>query len=472
MKYTKIVATLGPASSSTEMIKRLYDAGMNVARLNCSHANHEELLERIKLVRSVSEHIAILLDTKGPEVRTRDVDGEVYLHKGTDVVLTNEEGLCTHEWISMQYDGIFSVPNGTLLLIDDGLIMLETFHEGDVLKAKVLHGGELKSKKTVSFRGYNIDIPFMSERDKADIAFGIEHGVDFIAASFVRSAEDVELIREMTGKDVNAPNIIAKIEHPEAVQNIRAILKVTDGIMVARGDLGVEMDLEQVPQVQQDIVRLCNEIGKPVIVATQMLESMRTNSRPTRAEVSDVTQAILQGADAIMLSAETAAGKYPVESVQVMTRIAYQYDGLVTSALVDIPIGEEDIKMNKTTMFITKAAYLASEDLDVKAIFTPTFSGYTPRKVSRFRPKCPIFAVTNSMTVCRQLQLNWGVVSYFEENTSQDYQLHELAQHAITNGFLGKDDLVIVTAGYQVHQPRHTNMMEVVHVKQLLEVGK
>ncbi|HEY4554106.1 MAG TPA: pyruvate kinase, partial [Bacillaceae bacterium] len=332
MKKTKIVCTIGPASESPETLCKIIDAGMNVARLNFSHGNHEEHRNRIANIRQAAKktgkNIGILLDTKGPEIRTHDMaDGAVELTAGSMVIVSMKEVEGTPEKFSVTYEGlIHDVHSGSKILLDDGLIALEVTElkkESGEIVAKVLNSGTLKNKKGVNVPGVSVNLPGITEKDAKDILFGIQQGVDFIAASFVRRASDVleirQLLEENGGEHIH---IIPKIENQEGVDNIEEILEVSDGLMVARGDLGVEIPAENVPLVQKDLIKKCNELGKPVITATQMLDSMQRNPRPTRAEASDVANAIFDGSDAVMLSGETAAGAYPVEAVQTMHNIA------------------------------------------------------------------------------------------------------------------------------------------------------
>lgn len=470
-KSTKIVATLGPASDSKEVIEKLYKAGMNVARLNFSHGAYEYFTELIKNIREVSDEIAILLDTKGPEIRTGDIkDGSVRLEDNQDLIFTSEEIVGDSKKVFVRYPKLSNLDVGNFLLIDDGLIETEVIEklDGGEIKVRVLNGGVLGSKKTVTIRGHSVDIPFLSEKDKQDILYGIEQGVDFVAASFVRKEEEVIELRELLDKNGGEDiKIISKIEHGEAVDNFDKILYRSQGIMVARGDLGVEIPLEKVPGIQAEIIRKCNELGRPVIVATQMLESMKDNPRPTRAEVGDVATAILQGTDAVMLSGETASGKYPVKSVKAMAAIAKEYDCMVKTEILDNMHTNEYLMKNEISMFVTKAAFLASQTIKTRAILAPTESGYTARKVSRFKPKCPIFAISPHKFVIRQLAISWGVVPMYEEKEycDLDEMINDLVIKCMDKDLLDEDDNVVITGGHKMSRKGLTNILEIFKVK-------
>lgn len=465
MKKTKIVATIGPASDNRDMIKQLYEEGVDVFRLNCSHGDHEYFTKIIKIIRSVSKEVAILLDTKGPEIRTGIIDEPIDLVEGDIVKIMNSKSpKGDNKTIHVDYMYLNELKKNDHLLIDDGLIEVRIRDDGT---GRVLNNGRLGSKKSVSIRGHNVKLPFISEKDKRDIKYGVEQGVDFIAASFVRKPSDIEELRyEIKGSDIR---IISKIEHPEAVKHIEEIVNLSDGIMVARGDLGVEISLEKVPRIQNRIIKMCNVIGKPVIVATQMLESMNVNPRPTRAEVSDVAQAILAGTDAVMLSGETAAGKYPLNAVRTMAKIAGEYDKRVkyfSTGMQNI----SDMQGKPIALFVTKAAYHASVALKTKAILTPTMSGFTARKVSRFKPKCNIIAITANMTVVRQLRLSWGVIPLYEDKKyiDLDRMIIDVVQKSLDKGLIDKNDTVVVTAGYRLGQKHGTNLLEIYQVDTLI----
>ncbi len=471
-KFTKIVATIGPVSGNEEKIGQLYHAGMDVVRINMSHGDKDSVRKYIDAIRNESDCLGIMLDTKGPEIRTGDVEnGSIRLREGDRLVLTPEACMGTPNRLFIDYPQLNQIPDGCAILIDDGLIETQVIgKKGDELIVKVRNGSVLGSQKTVSIIDYNVKLPFLKEADKEDILFGIENNISLIAASFVRCKEDVRQLRSLLIRHNSNAMIISKIEHGEAVRNIDEIIRESDGIMIARGDLGVELPLEKVPKIQADIIRACNQQGKPVIVATQMLESMRENPRPTRAEVSDIAQAILQGADAIMLSAETATGKYPVKAVETMVKIAREYDPQVSGVIHQTqrhPLTGED----SVARFVAKAAYYGSEDLNTRAILTPTESGFTARNVSRFKPKCPILATTRDMNVLRQLMLSWGVTPILEQEqfTNTDDLTNSLVLKSYEKGMIDGTDTIVITSGSKLLEKGGTNHLEIYAVKDILE---
>ncbi|MEK3661449.1 pyruvate kinase [Paenibacillus sp. FSL F4-0236] len=468
MRKSKIVCTIGPASESLENIKKLILAGMNVARLNFSHGDFDEHGARIKTIRQASKElnktVAILLDTKGPEIRTGKLEVEpIELVQDEYLTLTTEEILGTQERISITYS---ELPNdvqvGSTILIDDGLIGLTVVDiQGTEIKTRIVNGGTIKSKKGVNVPGVNISLPGITEKDTNDILFGIEQDIDFIAASFVRKASDVQEIRELLSKN-NASHIqiISKIENQQGVDNLDEILEASDGLMVARGDLGVEIPAEDVPLAQKLMIQKCNVAGKPVITATQMLDSMQRNPRPTRAEASDVANAIFDGTDAIMLSGETAAGKYPVESVLTMSRIAEKAE----SALDHREIFSKQQTLQETTVTeaISQSVAISALDLNAKAILSSTVTGHTARVVSKYRPKAPIIAVTTQERTMRQLSLVWGVTPVFGKvATSTDELLETAIQGGKDSGLVQAGDLVVITAGIPLGRSGSTNLVKV-----------
>ncbi|MBP0724046.1 pyruvate kinase [Bacillus sp. RG28] len=479
MRKTKIVCTIGPASETIEKLVELMNAGMNVARLNFSHGSHEEHAARIVNIREASKQVgktvAILLDTKGPEIRTNDFEnGQAELKTGEQVIITTEEVLGTAEKFSVTYKGLVNdVSVGSHILIDDGLIGLEvTKIDGNEIYTKVLNSGLVKNKKGVNVPNVSVNLPGITEKDVSDIIFGIGQDVDFIAASFVRKAADVLEIRELLGQN-NAGHIhiISKIENHEGIDNIDEILEVSDGLMVARGDMGVEIPPEEVPLVQKSLIKKCNVLGKPVITATQMLDSMQRNPRPTRAEASDVANAILDGTDAIMLSGETAAGTYPVESVAMMNSIALrmekslQYDELYAKRQ----------KENKGTITdaIGQSVAATALNLEVAAIITPTESGYTAKMISKYRPKAPILAITHDERINRRLALVWGVETSMTEKANSTDEMLESAMNSAQNAnFVHNGDTVIITAGIPVGETGMTNLMKIHVVGAVLVQGQ
>lgn len=469
MRKTKIVCTIGPASERIDKLEQLMEAGMNVCRLNFSHGSHEEHGARIKNIREAAKKngktVAILLDTKGPEIRTHDfVDGQAELKTGAEVVISTEQVLGTAEKFSVTYAGLYDdVSPGSRILIDDGLIELEVIEKanGDI-RTKVLNSGMVKNKKGVNVPNVSIKLPGITEKDVQDIIFGIEQDVDFIAASFVRKAADVLEIRELLEKHgAQHIQIIPKIENQEGIDNIDSILEVSDGLMVARGDMGVEIPPEEVPLVQKRLIKKCNLLGKPVITATQMLDSMQRNPRPTRAEASDVANAIFDGTDAIMLSGETAAGLYPLESVTMMASIAMR----VEKSLQYEDMFKKRIKEQTVTITdaISQSVAHTAIALDVAAIVAPTESGYTAKMISKYRPKSPIVAVTPHERVGRRLALVWGVQSFIAEERakSTDEMLHTAIQTATDTGVIGLGDTVVITAGVPVAEAGTTNLMKI-----------
>ena len=478
-RKTKIICTLGPASESEQMIRELMLAGMNVARLNFSHGTHEEQKRKIELVKKVREElklpVALLLDTKGPEIRTRDVEnGRIELKKGQSFVLTTEEILGNEGRVSITYqDLVKDVKPGDAVLIDDGLIELEVnqITEKDIY-CTVKNGGFVSNKKGINVPGVSLNMPFISEKDYEDIVFGIEEGFDFIAASFTRSAEDILEIRKiLEERNCHHIKIIAKIENLQGVENIDEILRVSDGIMIARGDMGVEIPLEDVPVIQKKLILKSLEIGKPVITATQMLDSMIKNPRPTRAETSDVSNAIYQGTGAIMLSGETASGQYPVEAVKTMDRIAVRteedidYDyRFKRRSIMDKP----DI-----TNAVSHATCTTAADLKASAIITVSKSGRTVGMISRYRPSCTIIGCCMDDYVCRQLNLYWGVEPLLLEREDNAEELFnhavEAAEHA---GLVSRGDLTVLTAGVPLGITGTTNLIKVQVAGQILVTGQ
>jgi pyruvate kinase len=481
MRKTKIVCTIGPASESIEKLTQLMEAGMNVARLNFSHGNFEEHGERIKNIREASEkvgkNIAILLDTKGPEIRTHNmVNGTIELQVGTKCIISMTEVEGTPEKFSVTYEGLIDdVQVGSKILLDDGLIGLEVEQldkENGEIHVKVLNTGTLKNKKGVNVPGVSVKLPGITEKDANDILFGIEQNVDFIAASFVRRASDVLEIRQLLEKNNGTHiHIIPKIENQEGVDNIEEILEVSDGLMVARGDLGVEIPAEEVPLVQKDLIKKCNALGKPVITATQMLDSMQRNPRPTRAEASDVANAIFDGTDAIMLSGETAAGTYPVEAVQTMHNIASRAE----SALDHKNLLSNLSKNNEHTITdaIGESVAHTALNLNVNAIITSTESGHTARMISKYRPKAPIVAVTANDYVVRRLALVWGVYPQLgQKSITTDEVLDNAVDESLNSGLVSHGDLVVITAGVPIGQAGTTNLMKIHVVGDILAKGQ
>lgn len=481
MRKTKIVCTIGPASESPEILEQLIEAGMNVARLNFSHGSHEEHKARILSIREASKKtgkvVGVLLDTKGPEIRTHSMkNGQIELITGQHIDISMNEVEGTEEAFSVTYEKLIEdVDKGSVILLDDGLIQLEVVGkdiENGLIHTLVVNSGTLKNKKGVNVPGVSVQLPGITEKDKEDILFGIEEGVDFIAASFVRRASDVMEIRELLEKNKGGHiHIIPKIENQEGVDNLDDILNVSDGLMVARGDLGVEIPAEEVPLVQKNMIEKCNQVGKPVITATQMLDSMQRNPRPTRAEASDVANAILDGSDAIMLSGETAAGLYPVESVRTMDRIAQTAESAVDYRAVVSTRRKE--KQGNMTEAIGQAAAYTAINLNVKAVLAPTESGHTAKMIAKYRPGCPIIAITSSDACSRKLSLVWGIYPIIGERVNSiDEILQESVEESVKHKYVTHGDVVIITAGVPVGEAGTTNLMKIHVIGDMLAKGQ
>jgi len=461
-----------------EILRKLLLAGMNVARLNFSHGTHEEHERRITAIRraamEVGKNVAIMLDTKGPEIRLGYFKEEpVLLEEGASVTLTTEPIEGDREHIPVAYPNLpRDVREGDTILVADGLIALKVLSTGITeIKCLVVNGGELSSQKGVNVPGATESLPAVTEKDIQDIRFGVGHKLDYIAASFVRKSTDVLSIREIIEKAGGDLDIIAKIESRRAVDNLDDIIKVSDGIMVARGDLGVEIPVEEVPLVQKAIIEKCNLVGKPVVTATQMLESMIHNPRPTRAEASDVANAIFDGSDALMLSGETAAGKYPVESVETMARIAERAEAALHYEEV---LGKKGTVSTRQT--VTNAIGLATcaiaHALGAAAIISSTESGHTAKMVSKYRPRAPIVAVTPHAEVMRKLALNWGVQPLLAKGGKSTDEIMNAAVDASLNaGLIKGGDLVVFTAGIPVGIKGTTNLIRVHTVSDILTRG-
>jgi len=469
MRKTKIVCTIGPASESEEMLEKLMNAGMNVARLNFSHGSHEEHKARIDTIRKVAKRlnktIGLLLDTKGPEIRTHNMkDGLIVLEKGKEVIVSMNEVEGTPEKFSVTYENLINDVNiGSYILLDDGLVELQVKEinkdKGEV-KCDILNTGELKNKKGVNLPGVKVNLPGITDKDADDIRFGIKENVDFIAASFVRRPSDVLDIRQILEEEKAEITIFPKIENQEGIDNIEEILEVSDGLMVARGDMGVEIPPESVPMVQKDLIRKCNKLGKPVITATQMLDSMQRNPRATRAEASDVANAIYDGTDTVMLSGETAAGQYPEEAVKTMRNIAVSAEAAqdYKKLLSDRTKLVETSLVNAIGVSVAHTAL----NLNVKAIVAATESGSTARTISKYRPHSDIIAVTPSEKTARQCAIVWGVNPVVKEGRkTTDALLNNAVATAVETGRVSNGDLIIITAGVPTGEKGTTNMMKI-----------
>ncbi|MBB6695115.1 pyruvate kinase [Cohnella xylanilytica] len=472
MRKTKIICTMGPACDSVDVLKRMIEAGMNVARLNMAHgelSDHSGRMERIRqAARETGTIVPILMDIKGPEVRIGKLKEASYeLKAGNLLTLTTEIQPGDAETISVNYSELpLVVKPGNSILIDDGLIQLtvESVTEKTVV-CRIVSGGTIKPNKGVNLPGIRTTLPGVTERDVRHIAFGVEQGIDIIAASFVRRAEDILQIRALL-EEQNAGHIqiISKIENEEGVDNLDAIIEASDGIMVARGDLGVEIPVEDVPMIQREMIEKCNLAGKPVIVATHMLDSMQVNPRPTRAEVSDTANAVLQGADSIMLSGESAAGKYPVESVATMASIAVKAESIYDCSTSASNRLKNDLPTSVTEI-ISQAVVSSSRKLDAKAILTPTVSGYTARMVSKYRPKAPVVAITPDERVLARLSLLWGVIPVKGEATeSTDHMIESALDNGSKTGLLKSGDYVVISAGTPAGVSGVTNLIKIQQV--------
>ena len=479
MKKTKMVCTIGPASDSKEVLRELFKKGLNVCRLNFSHgdhAGHQKTIDNIKEVREELDlPIGIMLDTKGPEVRLGDFkDGPITLEYGDEFTLTTRDILGDEKIVSQSYKDLpKDVEKGSIILIDDGLVELEVveiLNDSDI-KCRALNHGELSNHKGVNIPNVKLNLPSITGKDRDDILFGIKNDIEFIAPSFIRKAEDVLKIRKIL-EDNGAEDIeiISKIENQEGIDNIDEILDVSDGVMVARGDMGVEIRTEEIPIVQKTLIRKANERGKSVITATQMLDSMIRNPRPTRAEVTDVANAILDGTGAIMLSGESAAGKYPIKAVETMQNIAIATENSDNyKELFDIKVDKDHVS---TTNAIGRATCTTAAELHASAIITATSSGHTSKAISKFRPKTPIIAATTKKSVMRRLSLTWGVypvLSPYTDSTDDviDYSIHS----ALEKGYVREGDLVVVTAGVPVGLAGSTNLLKVHTISEILVKG-
>ncbi|MFI3227506.1 MAG: pyruvate kinase [Clostridia bacterium] len=483
MRRTKIICTLGPATDRPGVLKSMMESGMNVARCNFSHADHAEHLGRFELVRSLrtelNKPIGIMLDTKGPEMRIKTfkddafVDGKINLEEGQTFTLTTRDIEGDASIVSITYDNLpADVCVGTKILIDDGLIGLEVVEiNGTEIICTVLNTGKLSNRKSINVPGVKTSMPYISEKDRADLIFGCEQKVDYIAASFVRTAADVielrELLKANGGDDIQ---IIAKIENMEGVENIDAILELVEGVMVARGDMGVEIQFSLLPKIQKMLIKKCISAGKRVITATQMLETMQSNPRPTRAEVSDVANAVYDGTSCIMLSGETANGKYPVEAVRTMAEIAeiteteinFGTRRITRSEFKKLSETEKSGKKSKITSAIAHATCTTTEALDAKAIVAFTMSGHTARAVSAFRPSAPIIGATPSERTFHQLAMSWGVTPVMAKMFTNDEEvLREAANCALEAGICEVGDVVTITTGMPFANSVDTNNIRI-----------
>ncbi len=478
MKKTKIVCTMGPNTDNREIMKELALNGMDVARFNFSHGDHAEHKHRLEILESVREELGIpiasLLDTKGPEIRTGKLkDGKkVTLKEGDLYTLTTEEIVGNETRGYINYAGLAEdVKPGDRILIDDGLIELHVREvNGTDIVCRIENGGELGEKKGVNVPGVRVKLPALTDKDKEDIRFGVDAGFDFVAASFVRNADAIREIREILDEKGSAMQIIAKIENEEGIENIDSIIEASDGIMVARGDMGVEIPAEKVPHIQKMIIRKCNLACKVVITATQMLDSMIRNPRPTRAEVSDVANAVYEGTDAVMLSGETAMGSYPIEAVRMMSQIAEESEKYLDYMFYQRrKVSAENLRNISNTVCYSSVA--TASDLEAPVIVAPSVSGFTTRMLSKWRPKALIAGLSPSMTAVRQMQLYWGVKPFHAKRAeSTDALLFASVELLKEKGIVKEGEIVVATAGVVTRANRHepvadTNIMRVIVVE-------
>ena len=467
MKKTKIVCTLGPASDTKETISAMFDAGMNVCRLNFSHGTHEDQLKKINIVKELREErnipLPIMLDTKGPEFRTgRYVNGKITLNAGDKFIFTSDDVLGDETRVSVSYKHIAEImKKGDKILLNNGLMsfMVDEVKGNDVYTT-VLSGGETCDRKSMFFPDKELKLDFLSEQDKKDLLFGIEHEVDFIALSFVSKKEDIDIVRKFL-KDNGGENIdiIAKIENRAGVNNLESILKASDGVMIARGDLGVEIPYEELPNIQKHIIDMSRILGKRCITATEMLESMTHNKRPTRAEISDVANAVYDGTSAVMLSGETAAGEFVVEAVMAMSKIVEQAEH--NRSYIQV-IPQERFVLSTVGEALSHSACTLAHDLDAKAIVVCSRTGMTARMVSRFRPEEPIIGMTTDKRAFRKLALSWGVTPVLsDEYSSVDILFYFAKQCALKTGLAKKSDKVVITGGTPIGKGGNSNLINI-----------
>ncbi len=469
---TKIVATIGPATSSYEMLKTIIEEGVDVCRLNFSHGtyeDHKKVIDNIKQVNhDLNTHVSMLLDLQGPKLRVGEMlDNKVDLKTGSIVIVSTKPIIGTSEKISVKFETLAKdVKPGELILLDDGKIEIEVLESNseDEIKCKVNSGGFLSSKKGFNLPQTRLSIPAMTEKDRNDLMFGLEHKVDWIGLSFVRKAEDILELKEIIEKSEWKPRVIAKIEKPEALDNLDEIIAVTDGVMVARGDLGVELPMEQVPVIQKRIVKKCIEAAKPVIIATQMMESMITNSSPTRAEVNDIANAVMDGADAVMLSAETSVGAFPVLAIKHMQRT------IAEAEKTNAPFFKGNRPSDDSPTFLSDeicfTAVRISDHLKASAIVSMTFSGYTAYKISSFRPKAAIYIFTGNQRLINTLSLVWGVRAFYYKNfESTDQSIQDVNDILKEKGLINTGELVINTASMPIKDRPRTNAVKISEIE-------
>ncbi len=469
MRKTKIIATIGPATRSPEMLKKLIDAGMNVVRINMSHSTQDEAAGIIADLRTLSDKVGILVDTKGPEIRTNEVEAPYVIEQGESIIVRGgEPGMSKPGLLRVSHPTIARVlDRGSSVLVDDGQIELMVVEiDGDDVHCRVVRGGTIKTRKGVNIPDARLGLPFMSERDASDIRFAVRQGADFIAASFVSEPEDVEQLRNLVTQEGGHTAIISKIESRLGVKNLADIIALSDGIMVARGDLGVEIRAEEVPVVQKQMIDACRAAGKTVVVATEMLESMTRNPRPSRAETSDVANAVFEGTDAIMLSQETTVGKYPIDAVATMSRIAEFAERETARTSMKLPGGAHASEVSE---LICKGAWLAASELKVKAILVPTSSGATALRMSRYRPAVPILVTTPELAVARRLSLCYGCHPVTMRIYGRmENVIRRSCEAFVEEGTLRRGDVIAVVAGVPTGRSGTTNLLSVQSVENLV----
>lgn len=471
-KKTKIVATIGPASDQHEILKQMFEEGVNVCRLNFSHGSHADHAKNIQLIHQLNEetnlNVAILADLQGPKIRTNEMEGSgAELIPGNEVIISAEKVVGTAEKFSINYELLpRDVKSGEKILLDDGKIILEVISTdgSKEIKAKVINGGILKSKKGVNLPNTKISMPSLTDKDKEDLKFALEHNVDWIALSFVRSARDIIELKHLISQAKVKSKVISKIEKPEALEDIDEIIAESDGLMVARGDLGVEIPYQNVPLIQKMLINKCRMNAKPVIVATQMMESMIENITPSRAEVNDVANAVLDGADAVMLSGETSVGNYPVEVIRTMTNIVKEmesFEGIYNKE--ELPEKNQDRFISDSICF--NAVRLAQR-VEANAIITMTFSGYTAYKIASQRPKAPVYVFTGNKDILTQLNLVWGVQAfYYDKRVSTDHTIADIKYLMKKQNLLKLGDLVINVASIPIEESGKSNMLKLSYVE-------
>lgn len=473
MRKTKIVCTIGPSTDDDNVLRELMKSGMDVARFNFSHSDHDVHKQRFETICRLREelglNVATLLDTKGPEIRLRDFKDHkpVIINDGDEFTLTTKDIEGTEKIASITFAHLpKDVSVGCRILVNDGVIemVVKSVSDTDIV-CKVIHGGKLSDHKGINVPGVKLSMPYISDADMADLEFGAKMGFDFIAASFVRTGADVIYLRKFTQSlGWYNPRIIAKIENAEGVENIDEILEAADGIMVARGDMGVEIPFEKIPAIQKELIQKAYNAGKQVITATQMLESMITNPRPTRAEITDVANAIYDGTSAIMLSGETAAGEFPMEAVKTMALIAETTENNID--YVGRFKKRENNRSENVTEAISHATVTTAHDLHAAAILTVTKGGSTARMLSKYRPNCPIIGLTTDETTCHQMNMSWGILpGVIEEQTNTDELINQAIKYSLKKGYLKHGDLVVVTAGVPLGMSGTTNLIKVETVK-------